>query len=485
MSKAMAPVGPLSAQPARSILQWGALLVGLCGIALVYVLPLSWSLAIVALTLTTAFTLRYPVAGICLIAITVPWGSVVAPSTSSIPLTPTDLIAAELSVAWILSAVVARKNPIGGSVLAPYIALYLGAVLLSVTQSADIKASAPEVIKWTEFAAVYFASVWFTRTRKQLRLIAWALVAGGLSEAFLGYYQFALQAGPAAFGLHRAFFRSYGTFDQPNPYAGYLNMVLPLAVALGVTSPSRWERWCFRAAATVIGLAVVASQSRGALLAGFVALLAVTAFLFTRIRPFVGVAGLGVICVALGATVGVVPSGPITRVLTAVGLGDVSFGNVTDANFSAVERAAHWLAGVRMFAAHPLLGVGIGNYSQAYPMFHPRGWYASLEHAHNYYINIAAEAGIAGLTAYTLLIGCTLWYIYAILRVVRDPLCVGVVLGVLGALIATSLHNVFDVLYVHGMATLLGCILALASAGRHADWVCRHSWPMRNGQSTH
>jgi O-antigen ligase len=138
---------------------------------------------------------------------------------------------------------------------------------------------------------------------------------------------------------------------------------------------------------------------------------------------------------------------------------------VTDANFSAVERAAHWLAGVRMFAAHPLLGVGIGNYSAAYPAYHPRGWYASLEHAHNYFINIAAEAGIIGLTSYVLLTGSALWYSYAITRQARTGACFAVALGSLGALTATTLHNLFDVLYVHGMATLLALIAALAPAG--------------------
>jgi O-antigen ligase len=153
--------------------------------------------------------------------------------------------------------------------------------------------------------------------------------------------------------------------------------------------------------------------------------------------------------------------GPFERVLAAIGLGNVSFGSVTDANFSAIERAAHWLAGVRMFAEHPLLGVGIGNYGAAYPAYHPRGWYASLEHAHNYYINVAAEAGIVGLTAYTLLAGTALWYSYAAIRRAPNRLSSAAALGVLGALIATSLHNLFDVLYVHGMVALLGLLMSL------------------------
>jgi O-antigen ligase len=180
-----------------------------------------------------------------------------------------------------------------------------------------------------------------------------------------------------------------------------------------------------------------------------------------RVRDFLKLVGFGAPVLALAAAYNVVPLGPVNKVLNAVGLGGVSFGNVNNANFSAVERAAHWLAGVRMFASHPLLGVGIGNYAAAYPRYHPRGWYASLEHAHNYYINIAAEAGITGLTAYVLLAGTALWYSCAAIRQVDSRLCRAVALGVLGALTATSIHNLFDVLYVHGMATLMGLLVAL------------------------
>jgi O-antigen ligase len=114
-----------------------------------------------------------------------------------------------------------------------------------------------------------------------------------------------------------------------------------------------------------------------------------------------------------------------------------------------------------MFAAHPLLGVGIGNYSAAYPAYHPRGWYAALAHAHNYYINIAAESGVVGLAAYMLFVGSALWYSCATIRRVSDRFYAAAALGVLGALITTSFHNLFDVLYVHGLVALLGLLVAL------------------------
>jgi O-antigen ligase len=258
--------------------------------------------------------------------------------------------------------------------------------------------------------------------------------------------------------------RAFGTFDQPNPYAGYLNVTLAFALALGLRHSLSPARFWYRVAAALIAGGILVSGSRGAYLAGMLATVVVLSLAVPWFRVW---AWLGVFAGVVGswlATYNLVPLGPFQRLLATVGVGNVSFTSVNNDNFSAVERAAHWLAGVRMFASHPVLGVGIGNYASAYPNYHPRGWYAPLGHAHNYYINVAAEAGIIGLSAYLLLAGSALWYSYAALRHVPDGVLYAAILGVLGALIATYFHDLFDVLYVHGMAALFGVLVALVPA---------------------
>ena len=88
-----------------------------------------------------------------------------------------------------------------------------------------------------------------------------AVVLAGVSQALLGYAQFLFQLGPAAFGAHRPLFRSYGTFDQPNPYAGFLNMTLPMAIA---TAALAWRPLYRRVAlgcTLLIAAALLSSQS--------------------------------------------------------------------------------------------------------------------------------------------------------------------------------------------------------------------------------
>lgn len=433
-------------------------------LAATFVLDPVVAAVVLGVVAATAITLRRPVLGLALVALAVPWAGGVDLVPPPFPITLVDILIAAIGTAWVARSIVLRANPLGTRLWTPYLALFLAAILLSVSQAADWHASLREIVKWAELLVVYVAGSEFIRTRRDLRFLVAVVVLAGAGQALLGYIQFFFGVGPEAFAAQRFALRAFGSFDQPNPYAGFLNMTFPFALSLSVLGQRGAERGWYRVAAVLIGGAVLASESRGALLAGFTASCIILVMMLPRLRPLWW-AGLWALLLAAWLTaLNLIPSSPFQRVLNAVGLGNVSFNSVTDANFSAVERAAHWLAGVRMFAAHPFLGVGIGNYSEAYPRFHPRGWYASLEHAHNYFINIAAEAGILGLTAYVLLVGSALWYSCAAIWVSPRGHTRAVTFGVLGALIATNLHNLFDVLYVHGMVAFLGLVMAFVPA---------------------
>ncbi len=61
-----------------------------------------------------------------------------------------------------------------------------------------------------------------------------------------------------------------------------------------------------------------------------------------------------------------------------------------------------------MFGDRPWLGVGFGNYEAVYPAYAIGIWRDPLGHAHNYYLNVAAEAGLIGLAAYLAVLAAAL-----------------------------------------------------------------------------
>jgi O-antigen ligase len=148
------------------------------------------------------------------------------------------------------------------------------------------------------------------------------------------------------------------------------------------------------------------------------------------------------------------------------GVFDVRTVAVSDENWALVERMAHWQAGAAMFLAHPWLGVGAGNYAEAYPDFFFGDWTDPLGHAHNFYLNTLAELGVVGLGFLLLFLGVTFGSLANGVRRIgqTDPQARVLVIGLMGGLAVFCLHNVFDNLFVHGVNVQIGILIGLAFA---------------------
>ena len=74
-----------------------------------------------------------------------------------------------------------------------------------------------------------------------------------------------------------------------------------------------------------------------------------------------------------------------------------------------------WQSAGRMFLDHPLLGVGLGQYKDNYQKKYilPEAKEREIEHAHNNFVQMAAENGAVGLAGFLALIsgfiGVSLW----------------------------------------------------------------------------
>ena len=73
-------------------------------------------------------------------------------------------------------------------------------------------------------------------------------------------------------------------------------------------------------------------------------------------------------------------------------------------------RLPYWEAGAAMVRAEPAFGIGIGRFYRQIWAFSPRqeALRQPQENAHNYYLQVAAELGLAGLVAFLALLGAVL-----------------------------------------------------------------------------
>jgi O-antigen ligase len=220
--------------------------------------------------------------------------------------------------------------------------------------------------------------------------------------------------------------------------------------------------------AAAASLAVILSWSRGAWL-GFLAGAAVLALFSTR-RLMLGFMLMGAALVLLGGGLlaGVsVGFGPALAVADRLGgfreeftLGDVRGVDINDANYSVLERLAHWQAAAGMARDDLWTGVGFGNYGAAYVDYDLINFPDALGHAHNYYLNLLAEVGLPGLLAYglfwLLLIGQSIWLAQRVAWPER-----GIVVGLLAAWVALAVHHLVDKLYVNNIYVHLGAMIGL------------------------
>lgn len=441
------------------------------------ILPLTWVIVVVAGCLVVLGTLVKPQLGILLIIPAVPFGSLRQLNAGGVSVGVTEALVALVLGAWVMRLIARREIRTELPRLTLPLVLFLGALGLSTFGASSLQQSAKEIIKWLEVLALYLFVSSEMEGRWTKALIVVCLGTGAI-VALHGIYQFLFQVGPDGFVLFDRFMRAYGTFEQPNPYGGYLGLTLPLAVGLVVAgvlpvAGRVKSAWILLAAGSgvVMLMALVMSWSRGAWLgfgAGAAAMAA--AVVVRRGRA----AAIAVALAALSAyvlfVVGLarVPPSIVQRFgdfIPYLGVTDVRGTEITDANFAVLERVAHWQAAWQMWTDHPWLGVGVGNYETAYPRYALPFWPVALGHAHNYYLNIAAEAGLIGVTAYMVLWCAALVGAWHATRRTRGWEW-GVALGVLGVVVHLSVHNLFDNLYVHAMylqvAILLGVIAPYA-----------------------
>jgi O-antigen ligase len=300
------------------------------------------------------------------------------------------------------------------------------------------------------------------------------LAAAGLAQASVGLWQFTFtQTGPDSFVVLGNRFRAYGTFEQPNPYGGFLGLLWPLPAGLLLHRLRRrleaahrayWLAGCGLAAGLFL-LGLVLSFSRGAWLGAAAAALAMAVFLPRR--PWLGLslAGLAIVVAAGAAEAGWVPTAVSARLEGLEEFAaprDVRGVPINDENYAVIQRLAFWQAAQAMADANPWLGVGLGNYAAAYPHYALLNWPLPIGHAHNVYLNMLAETGVLGLGAYL-----ALWVVAAALTVAALRRNAGwrrgLALGLLGAWAHLAVHHLVDFLYVNNVHLVLGAYLGLAA----------------------
>lgn len=366
----------------------------------------------------------------------------------------------------------------------PWLSLLAALLLATSLTPYDSAAGMRETARWGVALLIWFAATQLVERPWHVVGLIICLLAAPLANGMYGLFQFFTGDGPPSFriAVDSPFVRAYGTMGQPNSFAGYVNMGWPLALALALgLTIWRWQTpasnplrqhitWpliavCWLVAGGLLA-ALGASFSRGAWLGAVGGLLAMALVAGTWARRgALLLIVLGVLVLTLGGFQ-LLPDA-LERRLASITASfvpvDPATVTVTPENFAVIERAAHLQAGLVMAQTHPLTGVGPGNFNNAFIDVTVSPWYVSRGHAHNYYLHMAAEAGVFGLIAYLTLIGTMALRAFRLANTTTQPLLRILSIGCCGIIAAVATHNLFENLHVLNMGIQLAATWALIS----------------------
>jgi len=267
----------------------------------------------------------------------------------------------------------------------------------------------------------------------------------------------------------------FGLFGNVNFFAEYLIIPLPIAVSLFFATQNKLKKILLLIGIIVMGTSLTVTFTRGSYLSFGVSLIFMFfLFLISRGKNFIKKnRKIFIIILAILIVVTflfVVPT-PLNKSGTVISKikSRISVTQLTQSS-SIKRRIAIWKFTVLMIKDHPLLGSGIGTYKyntlKYQAEFFEQGENRSLyphgfaDKAHNEYLQLWAEMGIVGL-------GIFIWLIISyfscglkILRKIKDEYKRGIIIGLMGAVVAVLIDGIFG-FPLHLPATIILFWIAL------------------------
>lgn len=446
------------------------------------ILPPEIALAVLALGIFVILGLISPYAALVVMLLVSPLRTLIATEASfQLPLDIGQLALVGFMSAYLLWCAV-RGQPLVRVWRVPLVSalvVFIGIIGLNGLVAFSLASWLLETLKWVQVLILVVALLGLVRQREWEWLV-FALIMTGVANALIGIYQFFGGSGALHLLINDRFFRAFGTFGQPNPFGGFMGILIPVALAATygyalrawsvfrhshrLMTPALFIAVFYMLATFVMVAAVGMSWSRGAWL-GVGAAAAVMAFALPR-RIWRGVVLLGTVVSILVFLwlLGLLPESVTARIASSTQefftFEDVRGVDITPENYAVVERLAHWQAALNMLRSHLLFGVGFGGYEAVYDQYRLLNWLKPLGHAHNYYLNLLAEVGIIGLLGYGKV--CTVIILMAWrARQHPDVLARCVVVGLLGTWTYLGVHSIFDNLYVNNIFLHVGVLAGI------------------------
>jgi len=345
----------------------------------------------------------------------------------AVPFLPTMWLAAVL-VPIILFTFLSRKFTIDGT--AVFLLIFILISIIVSYMSFAPRASIQIALLTAIFIISALVVVAIATTKKSVDFFILAFVGSAGITGIVGIYQ-VLAGYRSDLWLDQELFADIGnrvvsTFGNPNVYATYLLLAIPITAACIIFLKHPFLKLCAFGATGLLLVNLLLTYSRGA----YVALaLAIGVFVLIIEKRLVVLFIPAVLALPL-----VLPQNILNRLLSIINFSDTS----------TIFRMAIWQGSLRMVQDFWLSGVGQGleAFYTVYPYYALAA--AGALHAHNMFLQILVEVGIGGFLIFICILACFFRVQANFMRQIKDFRLKVMSAAFVSAMIAFLAISIFD-----------------------------------------
>lgn len=357
-----------------------------------------------------------------------------------------------------------------------FVIAFLGSALIGEILAQQISVERSWLFTYVQLAILTWLTIEMLQTRQQLLNVLRILLLGIFITVVNGLWQFANAA------LDTSFFRATGLVGNANAFSVYATVGVVIAYFFYQVEQTPIRRNLFLSVMILSIAAIIISGSRG----GFLFLVVIMIFLVWRMARELGnrMKFTIFILAAFGALSMSLPDTYFDRILQIPQ-------NILSQDDTVGTRLMLWEAGVRMWQTSPVFGVGGGAFAPLLLEYRPEGYLRNrATTAHNMYITILAENGIAGIVPF---IGIIVFTIIILWRTEYRAAVVGDRHLVLLSVLAQTMLFIFllnggkgnwhyekILWFLFGLAVVIGSLHPLLSANQTSSK--RYGSVQRNGK---
>ena len=265
----------------------------------------------------------------------------------------------------------------------------IGLFQLLLHQTAYPFLTRTELLKLATYFLFFFLMAQAFRSKFELSGLAWFIVLFCFAISLLGIIQH-FTSGQEIYWLPAIHIAGdpFGPYVNRNHFAGFVELTLPIGLALMVFRGLRSDLFPLAGLLTIVPVsAMILSGSRGGIVS-FVFEIIVLAFLARRSRSAEGtkLVAIGIVALAAFALVAWVGAERAIQRFSILQSKDPSLSRRVSMSWGALH----------IFLDHPIAGSGLGTLVSVYPFYETIYDGKLVDHVHNDYTELLADEGLLG-----------------------------------------------------------------------------------------